>query len=190
MAFIRIKKIKDKPYAYLVKNKWTKKGPRQCSSKYLGPVLKLGDDDKEIEFRNYVFTKFKEELESFFEKNTSKEILNEIIFFELSQKGFKKYIGKKGTKKDSMINKNIVLDLNYLKVYDVETKKSAVININSDFLCEYTLKKLYNFWEHGTEVEIAKKLAKTFISCGIGIEDEVFVLFFKKCFKDDSLKIL
>lgn len=190
MAFIRIKEIKGKPYAYLVKNKWTKKGPRQSSSKYLGSVLKLGDEDKEIDFRNYIFINFKQELETFFDEKKPKEILNEIIFFELSQKGFVRYLGKKGTKKDSMINENIVLDLNYLKVYDVETKKSAVININSDFLCEYTLKKLYNFWEHGTEVEIAKKLAKTFISCGIAIEDEVFVFFFKKCFNNDSLKII
>ena len=41
--FIRIKKIKGKEYAYLVKNTWKKrkKSSRQTSSSYLGKVIKL-----------------------------------------------------------------------------------------------------------------------------------------------------
>jgi len=189
MAFIRIKKIKNKPYAYLIQNKWTKKGPRQKSTKYLGPVFEFVDFDKTVSFREYIFEKNKIDLENFFDKNNPKDILNEIIFFELKQRNFKTYFGKRNSKKNSVLFENIVVDLNYLKIYDLEDKKNIVININGDFMCSYTLKKLYNFYEHGDNVEVAKKLAQKFISCGIAIEDEVFVLFFKKCFKEDFLRI-
>jgi hypothetical protein len=38
--FIRAKKIKNKEYAYLVENIWTKKGSRQKVKKYLGKITK------------------------------------------------------------------------------------------------------------------------------------------------------
>lgn len=38
--FVRTKKVKNKQYAYLVENTWTKKGTRQKVKKYLGKVIK------------------------------------------------------------------------------------------------------------------------------------------------------
>lgn len=39
VSFIRIKKIYNQYYAYLVENEWTYKGSRQKNSKYLGKVF-------------------------------------------------------------------------------------------------------------------------------------------------------
>lgn len=41
--FIRIKKIKGQPYAYLVESVWTKHGSRQKTKAYLGKVVPLGE---------------------------------------------------------------------------------------------------------------------------------------------------
>ncbi len=38
--FVRIKKIKNQEYAYLVKNEWTSKGARQRVKKYLGKTIR------------------------------------------------------------------------------------------------------------------------------------------------------
>ena len=46
--FIRLKKLKGKDYAYLVKNTWTKNGPRQKSKKYLGRCIIL-QKEKDLE---------------------------------------------------------------------------------------------------------------------------------------------
>lgn len=199
MAFIRIKKIKGKEYAYLIKNKWTKKGPRQKASKYLGPVIKLDENldnssEKKIEIEenenlaNYLEKKYNLELEKIFEEKKINELLKEIIFFELKKKSFIEYFGKKGTKKDSLIFENCIVDLNNLKIYLLDTEIPCVLFLNSDFMCEYTLKKIYNFLEYGNEMDIAKKLAKTFISAGIPLENEIFISLFKKTFKDGRLK--
>lgn len=193
MSFIRTKKIKGKEYAYLVKNKWTRKGPRQSGSKYLGPVVKLAElpeNPLEIEFEEYVLEKYKVELEEFFDKNEPRKILNEIIAYDLKKFGFKDYFGKKGSKKDSLILDDCVVDLNNLKVTSLKDENPCVISLNGDFLCDYTIRKIYNFLEFGNELDIAKKLAKTFISAGIPIDDQIFVMFFKKNFKDGKLKIM
>lgn len=194
MAFIRTKTIKGKEYAYLVKNKWTRKGPRQSGSKYLGPVTKVIEPvEHELErfdsFDEYVLDRHKTELEDFFDKAEPKVILNEIIAYDLKLLGFKDYFGKKGSKKDSLILGDCVVDLNNLKVTSLSDGKPCVISMNGDFFCDYTVRKIYNFLEFGNELDIAKKLAKTFISAGIPIEDRIFVLFFKRNFKDGKLKI-
>ncbi len=41
MAFIRLKRVAGKEYAYLVENTWTAKGPRQGVSRYLGKYIAL-----------------------------------------------------------------------------------------------------------------------------------------------------
>lgn len=43
MAFIRLKKVAGKHYAYLVENTWSSKGPRQSVAKYLGKYVQLED---------------------------------------------------------------------------------------------------------------------------------------------------
>ncbi|MBN2881654.1 hypothetical protein JXM83_06415 [Candidatus Woesearchaeota archaeon] len=188
MAFIRIKNINGNPYAYLVKNKWTKKGPRQGASKYLGPVFQFPFVE-EKDFENFILEKYKKNVDEFFKDNKAKDILEEIIFCELNKFGFLEYKGKKGTKKKSVILKNVVVDLNNIKVYNVDDEKSVVLKLNSDFMCAYSLKKLFGFLEYGNEMEVAPKLAKAFIFADIPIDDHIFVRFFKKCFKNDSLRI-
>jgi hypothetical protein len=43
VAFIRLKQVAGKQYAYLVENNWSGSGPRQKVSKYLGRYLELAE---------------------------------------------------------------------------------------------------------------------------------------------------
>ena len=51
MVYIRVKKLKNNSYAYLVKNVWIEKKPKQITVKYLGSISKLAIDDIPEEYR-------------------------------------------------------------------------------------------------------------------------------------------
>lgn len=64
--FVRTKKIKNKEYAYLVKNEWTSKGTRQKVKKYLGKVIrpaKIQPNKYQINEKNSFETAIKELIE-------------------------------------------------------------------------------------------------------------------------------
>jgi hypothetical protein len=200
--FIRIKNIKKNKYAYLVNNKWTKKGTRQKVSKYLGRVYEFN----KIEFKPYY--DYIDNDNTFINKLTTKELILSLIGWVLTSHGFsnksdftqkklkefmqkkakkKKKIVKKITNKNPLIDKmwfngNFVVDLKKLDV--LKGKKSVVLNINGDFMCKYTLRKLIKFKSNKDQEQVALELAKVFINAGIPLPEEIFVHIYQDVYND------
>ncbi len=167
--FIRIKNIKNKegkvyPYAYLVGNKWYKrgskgkgKGSRQRVMGYLGRVYSFSKVD-DIGFFDYLKV---DDVDRYIGKGKN-EIVRNLIEWELYRqdiKGFNvDFRGMKVTKEDKEIS----------------------LRINEGFLNSYTLRKLLRFRFTGEEREDGLRLAKGFVEAGLVVPKEVFVGIFSK----------
>jgi len=154
--FIRTKKIKKNNYAYLVKNKWTKKGARQKVSKYLGRV----QEPERINETNYVFSS---------KESSAKEIIEDLIGWMLTNHGFVKN-KRKWQKQDLCVN------LASLKV--TARDKNSVLKLGEDYLCSYNLRKLLRFRSTKGQEDVAIEFAKAFIQSGIPVPEEVFIHLF------------
>ena len=167
--FIRTKKINKKEYAYIVKNTWKKRKTeyRQKVSSYLGRVYKL---KKTIN----------NQLEADYQKQSYKKTILDLIRLELLNHGFKEI------KKNTWQKETFMADLKNKKVYDFKNKKNICLEINNNFLCSYTLRKLANFTPKKglTELQIGKQLANAFEAAGILISKEVFIFIAQKILKE------
>mgnify|MGYP005844233805 CR=1 FL=1 len=115
--FVRIKKIKGKEYAYLVKNFFSDKGPRQKVIKYIGKVVKpkkLFDQRPNLKDLNF------------------KEALLEASKAELLNHGF--VLENKILRLD-----DIEVDLEKFEVKQRNNKKIALF-MNEGFFCQENLK--------------------------------------------------
>ena len=92
--FIRIKRIKNAEYAYLVQNTWVKQGPKQKVKKYLGKVMRP-EISKNMDFNNYRDIK---DLKKYVEENTQFSIIRDLVDWELAKHG----LDKKSLKKQVM----------------------------------------------------------------------------------------
>ncbi len=176
--FIRIKKIKNQKYAYLVKNIWRKRknSSRQKVVKYLGKVVKL-EKSKNITLKEFLNL---ENIENYIKENDSNVIIKNLIQKELNNYSFKE------TGKEVWIFNNIKINLKEKTILGINTKKELCLEINNNFLCSFTLKKLLNFKpkENLTSLQIGKELANNFESAGILVPKEVFVEIARKILKD------
>ncbi|MCK5283354.1 MAG: hypothetical protein KAK00_08160 [Nanoarchaeota archaeon] len=188
MSFIRIKKIGNKngkkyEYGYVVENKWRKRlkkgkgGSRQKVSKYLGKVLRLENIDEKIKdcgddgFFEFIGNKDIEE----YLKNKKRRIVNDLIRYELSLRGFdeNKGIIERGGIRYELKQERFVNS-------DGEDEK-VLIEMNEGFLCRYTIRKLINFKARDEdERENGVKLAKAFLGAGLRVPKEIFVGYFEK----------
>ncbi len=170
--FIRIKKINKQEYAYLVENKWRKNRKnkvRQKTLKYLGRVHKLEKGAKKETVTLDEYNKLDPE-----------KIILELIKLELLNHDFKqlsRFIFERNTFHVNLVNK---------KVTDKKTKKEICLEINNNFLCSYTLRKLLNFSpKQGlTKLQIGKQLANSLESAGIIVPKEIFVIVAQKILKN------
>ncbi|MEA3379140.1 MAG: hypothetical protein U9Q69_05930 [Nanoarchaeota archaeon] len=163
--FIRIKKIRHKRYAYLVKNIWSKrkKCSRQKVIKYFGPVIK----PERICNDEY----YNQDIKIL----PSKKIFKELLELELINHGFK----KRGR---NLIKNDIIINLFQKKVNQVQAP--IVIEANEGFLCNYTLTKLYNFKTKTFNPKLeGKRLANTILQAGIILNEDIFVCLFNKLYK-------
>lgn len=166
MAFIRIKKIKGKDYAYLVENKWTGKGTRQKTVKYLGKVIELKKiNNKELKK---------------FSNLTPKQVIHELILLELKNHGFKK--------KDNILKlKKVIFNP---ETYSLSSGNSnIVLKLNNEFMCQYTINNLLNFEHTGDEEQTGLALAKSVVSSGLTIPKEIFIHLFEQTYTDEKAKI-
>ncbi|HLC51870.1 MAG TPA: hypothetical protein VJI98_01350 [Candidatus Nanoarchaeia archaeon] len=147
MTYIRIKKISNNPYAYLVQNISTDKGPRQKVKKYLGRV--------------YQFEK-QSETEMIVNAKNKKEFLQQLIQKHLENHGFKK-------ETSNLINNNISFSLNNLKF----TK--GVIAINQGFLCNSTIENIISFKKTKDIQKDGTILAKQLLQAGLPLAEQEFV---------------
>lgn len=99
--FIRTKKIKNKEYAYLVENKWTKKGSRQKVKKYLGKIIKA----KRILQNNYLID----------DQKTYQTIINELIKYELDNHKIKNNTSSVIAMNEGFLCKETITKLLHLK---------------------------------------------------------------------------
>lgn len=179
--FIRVKKIKGQKYAYLVENKWPeehkqtdcntavssekpiKKQPKQTVIGYLGRVY-------EFEMPKTIFSS---KLTSNF-----KESITELIKWHLKEHGFKE-------RKNYMTGKGLVYNIDKRELKSRKTKKEAVIKSFDGYICNTTLKELYELDGRGYDEEVGKRLAKTLVKAGLNVPKEVFVQLFEKVFKEE-----
>jgi len=161
MAFIRIKKVKQWKYAYLVENKWKSKKTKQKVKQYLGRVHSL---------ENIVGLKFDKDIT----KMSFGDAVKELLKFELMKNGFK----EKGDclKKESFA-------VNFGECSFADGKKPVVFESNEGFICPFTFEKAMNFKKRSTEEETGLRLAETILEAGISIPHGVFVKLFEKIHK-------
>ncbi|MBT4824907.1 hypothetical protein HN695_01505 [Candidatus Woesearchaeota archaeon] len=193
--FIRIKHIKQQPYAYKVRNKWTKKGTRQKTAGYLGRVFYL-NPVKDLTFEEFIHNEFNQDLTDYMKSSSSRVVIQDLVRFELIKQGFI-YKGKnrnillylpnmtpkkpkKGNKVKSETLIKVELAQSFLNITNV--KKPIVLALNNDFLCNYTLRKLMRFKSFSSEEECGRELARVFIAAGIHIVPSLFVEVFQKVY--------
>lgn len=165
--YIRIKISKSKElrkYAYLVTTKWRKtKTPKQKVKKYLGRVYTLEKQNQYI----------KRQINSTL---TYKRFLKYLIKEELFNHHFQEL------KKDKLTKDSFLVDLTKNRVIYIDTKKEITLELNNNFLNSYTLSKAMNYKpsKNLTNRNIGKEFAKTIISTGIEIPNDLFIELFKK----------
>jgi len=162
MSFIRIKQIAGKEYAYMVENKWYKrgfkskgKGSRQKVSKYLGRVYKH-DKVNDKEFYNF---KNIDDLEQYLKNNDKSGIFKDLIEWELHR--------------HNIDRQEFFIDFKNKKV--MKGKKHISLQMNEGFLSSFTLQRLFTLTSQDSYY-----LAKCILESGIQIPQEVFVGVFGK----------
>ncbi len=157
--FIRIKKIKNKEYAYLVENNWVNNSSRQRVKYYLGGVYKPERVKSEIKInKNLDF----------------KELVLDLARQELLNHGFEE---------DGEVLKREEITVALRKLKFTKNKKPILISLNEGFLCSCTLKDLLDFKSKGDEEQVGVKLATMLVETGLKIPNEEFIVVFEKVFK-------
>lgn len=163
--FVRTKRFKGKEYAYLVENKWTKRGTRQKAIKYLGkvitPSIREIFDEENVPYCD---------LEEVRRTKSYKEALKKILYFEVQRLIFND-------------DENISINVNKQEVLCDD--KRCVLKLKEGFFCGYTLKRLFNLHYFGQDkLEFGYKLAEGFLICGISLDKELFVEICNKAFSE------
>ncbi|MGB9748282.1 MAG: hypothetical protein ACP5H9_02435 [Candidatus Woesearchaeota archaeon] len=187
-VFVRIKKHKDKEYAYLVENIWTKKGTRQKSRKYLGRIVDFSKST--VPMKDYLKTaKTAEEFEiEEFKKRDFDSAIKKLLEIELLKLGFKKKAEFAFEKEFN--GKTFNVDLKELNF--VSGKKNFVIKNNEGFICRETIENLL-----GTRIEkkeseteqrnaLIKELLKNLLEAGLKPEKDFLLLLHDKCLEKIS----
>ncbi len=167
--FVRIKKIYGNEYAYLVKNRWTKNGPRQKSRKYLGKVIRL-QKKRDILFVDILEHK---NIDFFVENSHFKDIVKKLAELELLKHGFEKQ-GK------MFIRDDFKVDL--IKFTSKKAGKNIALRLNEGVMCGKSLELLIKFLPKEGEQATAVALAEAFVNNGIDVEKEVFIKIFQKVY--------
>jgi hypothetical protein len=154
MVYIRVKKISNKDYAYLVENVKTSKGPRQKVKQYLGRVHSF-NTVKEVNVNN-------------------SNVLLKLVLSQLQSFGFKE-------KDKEYCYKSFVFSVdNFSLVRKTKSKtiKDAVISSNDGYLCSYTLQRIANFKKSKDFQKDGYQLARYFLAAGLEIDRGEFVEFY------------
>ena len=157
MSFIRIKRINGREYAYLVENKWYKrgfkgkgKGPRQSVSKYLGRVYAFS---KANDIGFYAFKEVSD-INGYLKKTARERVIKDLVEWELSRHNIDKV--------------EFMVDFSDKRI--VKKNRDISLKINEGFLNSFTLSRLFNMRSND-----GYYLAKCFVEAGIEIPKEVFV---------------
>jgi len=158
--FVRTKKVKQYNYAYMVSNKWTRKGARQKVSRYLGRI----HEPEQVRESSFSFD---------FTNSRASETISELVGWVLSDHGF----AMKG-----MLWEKDGITVNPATGYVRCAGRPCVLRVNGDFMCTQTLRKLLRWTSAKDRTEAARELAKSFISAGIPVPQDVFIDVFMKSY--------
>ena len=164
--FLRIKKVKGKEYCYLVENKWKDGKALQTVKKYFGRVVRA--DSGTVDFFDFYSIK---NVDLFLKKKDKKEILRDVVVWELSAAGFSRC--ENGLEKNGIGWDDKMMELCY-------GNKHVVLRLNDGFLCDYTLHKILAFRRSGNIEKGSVALARAFVDAGLRVPKEVFIGFFGK----------
>ena len=168
--FLRIKKINNAKYAYLVDNKWYKRsvkgkgrGPRQRVRKYLGKVFSFS----KISNNDFFIFKNINNIGGYIKNNEKNSIIKDLVEWEVFR--------------HSINRDEFSIDLNNKKI--LKNEKEVSLAMNEGFLNSYTLARLLNF-KFGIDAEKeGLDFAKAFVEAGIEVPKEIFVGIFGKVYK-------
>lgn len=165
--FIRIKKINNQEYAYLVENYWVNNSSRQKVKEYLGKVVKpeRTEFNSSIDFNSDYL-----------------DLINKLFERELLRHGFKEVKVLQGrTLELGRIKAN-------LESFDVvKGKKNVLLSINEGFLSKKTIQELVNFKHLEDKQKTGLKLAQAILEAGLKVSEEEFVKLFEKIpFKEEK----
>lgn len=113
---------------------------------------------------------------------STKEIIKNLFIWELKNHGFK------NTKDNKLRLKKAIFDpktFNFLSTKN----KNIVLKLNNEYMCQHTIKNLFNFYVEGDEEFIGLELAKTFVASALTIPKETFIYLFERIYKDEKAKI-
>src|SRR3989338_10549071 len=188
--FIRTKIIKGKKYSYLVENTWTQKGSRQKTVEYLGKICELGKT-KTILFEEFIKKRDSQSssnlsVEDYFKNTDTKTVILDFLCCELEKHGFNtlsRYV---------LVKNNIVADMTKLKFFKNNTSEAGmyvVLKVNNEYMCQYSIKRLFGLKVEGDDHYCGQQLAETIVAAGIVTEPDTFILLFEKLYKDEKLVV-
>ena len=162
MAFVRVKKISGKEYAYLVANSWTGSGPRQKVSKYLGRLIRP-EKAKSEPLAQFLGLTGEPAITEWVKKSSFKEIAVALMKQELNNHNIaESSYGISAEKAEFLDGKG----------------KPVAIALNDGFLCGHTAKKLL---EYDAAADYSGyNLADALTAAGIAVEKDVFISLFGK----------
>ena len=162
MVFFRIKKVKEKEYAYLVENEWKSGTSRQKVKGYLGRAYKFNLKN-DIDFRQFIKT---DDIKNCIEGNDYIKIISDLVEWEL----FKFNVDRS------------VFSIDFANRKIQKNKKDVALLINEGFMCSLTLKNLFEFKLGNDETDVYR-FARAFVEAGIKVPQEAFVNLFEKLYK-------
>ncbi len=158
--FIRTKKIKKQSYAYLVENQWRGNSPRQRVIAYLGKL--------------YPATTNTDAFSGGLAENYKDSIIR-LVKSRLQQCGFRE-------NESCMASDELVFDSKGLNI-KTKTGSNAVIKSFDGYICDQSLKELYECSPDGYDEEVGKRLAKSLIKAGMKLSKEPFIQLFEQLFR-------
>lgn len=151
--FVRVKKIKGRPYAYLVENEWTPWGSRQRVTKYLGKTIQLERlNEQEHELPSGI-------------KNAVKEAIAQ----ELNNHGFLR-------EENTFKQENITVNLEEGTI--TQRGKNIVLGMNEGFLCTHTLQQLLSL--QPSEEPDPTQIASHALEAGLKLNEAQFLHIFEQ----------
>ncbi len=176
--FVRVKHVRNKatgkkyPYAYIVENSWKKGRVKQKVKKYLGRVHEFERQDEP--FEEFVNCEIKQYLDKGY-----KDIVNDLVVWELMNHGFTKDVGGKG--KNVYVNDKLKYDARSRKLTN-HLGVDVAVAANDGLICTFKIKKLANIRpsEDEYQEEFGYRMAKEYVEAGIKVPEDVFVTLFEK----------
>ena len=160
MAFIRVKTIHDKPYAYLVENVSTENGPRQKVKQYLGRIYDASALGEETT-RDLVTG------------DSRKEFLLNLVLREMP--GFQ-------ANKDQFNFENTIFcpeSFTVRRSTKSGSDKETILSLHGGYLSSFTLQRIIDFKKTKDVEKDARILAKYFLEAGLLISQEEFISFYE-----------